>query len=732
MIFFNSEHDFNLTELNKGIDVLEVLKKKIMLIDSSIIVDLLYSSYQLKLNTFRDSFWILITYQKKSFSKKLKLINIQTVNDTIKKVFAWINIFSNLEFTISQKRNDVVAILETKMKEHYYGIKIWISDMMLGNKNLLIGINRFNVNFSLGQKTWTENIALNNVKDEPRLWNMFNSILNNNKLLQLNENNTIADFIRAVNLEAKKIHSEFELKDANFATTKTNLLKDNAQIEFQMILGNEMRLKTIRLNVKEVWKVEGNINRYFERSHYHNWDDIDTYQHLLEIVTSDMKSIYSQLAVSYEDNNIKLQQFVASGRHNINFVVKLNEKLLIKTLTILIPNKQTNKIWEKVDTELEKISKTPLYAGSLITDFINKVNIELQTNLSKDLSIVVHYKPNAKIISDFSPMELKVNFGNAVKEKIINFTNLINEANFAELMNNFFTNALDLNLTTKNSLADVISILGNKLQTNVNYINQIKLLANEEYHIVNPISNEEIAKLQPENRLLNEQQDIFTVTDKLVKYNESLSSIKILNYGYLVKLKNIINYEKIEEFVNNISQSDALLFTSDDTKAIAVNKIQSNLQSKIHSQMTLKLTNAGEATTKLKAFTNNDLEFSLNFGINKFIFKVTINKVNVGTNDIDEVEDFFNQEYDLDVSPTSNINDILAKINYQLEQKIANLKVININSDDGNRRFKYLRDELEVILVNNPTKIFKLRLKNIKYNLKCKIKKDTYIKNKLC
>jgi hypothetical protein len=56
MIFFNSEHDFNLTELNKGIDVLEVLKKKIMLIDSSIIVDLLYSSYQLKLNTFRDSF----------------------------------------------------------------------------------------------------------------------------------------------------------------------------------------------------------------------------------------------------------------------------------------------------------------------------------------------------------------------------------------------------------------------------------------------------------------------------------------------------------------------------------------------------------------------------------------------------------------------------------------------------------------------------------------------------
>ncbi|WP_342277831.1 hypothetical protein [Spiroplasma endosymbiont of Nephrotoma flavescens] len=160
-----------------------------------------------------------------------------------------------------------------------------------------------------------------------------------------------------------------------------------------------------------------------------------------------------------------------------------------------------------------------------------------------------------------------------------------------------------------------------------------------------------------------------------------------------------------------------ILFTSDDTKAIAVNKIQSNLQSKIHSQMTLKLTNAGEATTKLKAFANNDLEFSLNFGINKFIFKVTINKVNVGTNDIDEVEDFFNQEYDLDVSPTSNINDILAKINYQLEQKIANLKVININSDDGNRRFKYLRDELEVILVNNPTKIFKLRLKNIKYNI---------------
>lgn len=101
-----------------------MLKKKIMLIDSSIIVDLLYSSYQLKLNTFRDSFWILVTYQKKSFSKKLKLINIQTVNDTIKKVFAWINIFSNLEFTISQKRNDVVTILETKMKEHYYGIKI--------------------------------------------------------------------------------------------------------------------------------------------------------------------------------------------------------------------------------------------------------------------------------------------------------------------------------------------------------------------------------------------------------------------------------------------------------------------------------------------------------------------------------------------------------------------------------------------------------------------------------
>lgn len=310
-------------------------------------------------------------------------------------------------------------------------------------------------------------------------------------------------------------------------------------------------------------------------------------------------------------------------------------------------------------------------------------------------------------------MELKVNFGNAVKDKIINFTNLINEGNFVELMNNFFTNALDLNLTTKNSLADVISIWGNKLQNDVNYINQIKLLANEEY----PISNEEIAKLQPENRLLNEQQDIFTVTDKLVTYNESLSSIKILNYGYLVKLKNIINYEKIEEFVNNIFQSDVLLFTSDDTKAIAVNKIQSNLQSKIHSQMTLKLTNADEATTKLKAFTNNDLEFSLNFGINKFIFKVTINKVNVGTNDIDEVEDFFNQEYDLDVSPTSNINDILAKINYQLEQKIANLKVININSDDGNRRFKYLRDELEVILVNNPTKIFKLRLKNIKYNI---------------
>lgn len=150
---------------------------------------------------------------------------------------------------------------------------------------------------------------------------------------------------------------------------------------------------------------------------------------------------------------------------------------------------------------------------------------------------------------------------------------------------------------------------------------------------------------------------------------------------------------------------------------------------KIHSNIQLQLQNEN---SYLKPF-NDNIEFTLNFGINSFNFNVHFKDIIFGNNIINKINNFFAQWHDLHIANVNYGKGVLKKINRKIKEIIDPRLEVNFlpNSNDAELKLNYPNDKFKVMILGIKTVLLRtLNIKNVKLRIEHKIKEiDKFFEN---